>query len=143
MANALLNGSAVKVFNILPPGASINGGASTAAVNLAQFEGATVIVSVGSAPTLSSGGGAFTLMRSATSNGTFQGVADLGPIGTKDQAVVRAIAVATSATWHKVFYTNSSGGAMYASIEIVAHNPRYEPVNQESLVVTQADILRV
>lgn len=142
MANALLNGSVIKIVNALSPVAIAAAGSSNP-VNLAGYEGVMAIATVGSAPTLSSGGALFSILRSATSNGTFNGAASLTAVGTNNQVVARSLAVNTSATWHRLFYNNSNGGSMIVNVELVAFNARYEPVTtQESNVTVLSDVLR-
>ena len=143
MANALINGSVVRIINALS-GVAIAAAGSSNAVDLAGYEGAMLIVSVGSAPTAAGGGLLVSVQRSATSNGTFQPFgASLPALGANAKVATRSFAVNTSATWHKVFYDNGTGGSTISNIEILAHNARYEPVaTQESSVLTYSDILR-
>lgn len=144
MALGLLNGSVLKFVNALSPVAIAAAGSSNS-VNLAGYEGAIVVVSCGSAPSLSSGGLLVTVLRSATSNGTFQGMAgaSIAGIGTNNQTAVRSFAINTSATWHRIFYNNSNGGSTISNIELIAFNTRYEPVQtQETNVTVYSDSLR-
>ena len=141
MANALINGSVVRIINALS-GVAIAAAGSSNAVDLAGYEGAMLIVSVGSAP--ATAGLLVSVQRSATSNGTFQPFgASLPGMLTNNKVATRSFAVNTSATWHKVFYDNSNAGSTISTIELIAFNARYEPVvTQESNVTVYSDVLR-
>ena len=140
--NAPLNGSQIRIINALS-GVAIAAAGSSNAVNLAGYESAMLIVSVGSAPTVACGGMQVSVQRSATSNGTFQPFgASLPGQGTSNRVATRSFAVNTSATWHKVFYDNGTGGSFIGNIELLAHFPRTEPVaTQESNVTVYSDVL--
>lgn len=139
MANALLNGSVIKIVNALS-GVAIAAAGSSNPVDFSGYEGAMVILSTGSAP--SSNGLTVHVQRSATSNGTFQGFGASLPGGNANNAVVtRSFAINTSAVWHRIAYENS-GGSFVGNIEFLLHNPRYEPVTTQSGVTVYSDILR-
>lgn len=140
MANGLINGSVIKIVNALS-GVAIAAAGSSNAVNLAGYEGGMLIVSTGSAPAAT--GAIFQVQRSATSNGVFATICSAQGQATNNTVVTRSFAINTSATWHKVHYTNGAGGSMIVNVEILAHNARYEPVvSQESNVVCLSDVVR-
>jgi hypothetical protein len=134
-----MNGSTVRIINALSPVAIAAAGSSNA-VNLAGYEQAMLILSVGSAPT--GAGFLVSVQRSATSNGTFSPFgASLPGQNTNNKVVTRSFAVNSSATWHKVFYDNSNLGSAIVNVEILAHVARTEPVvSQESNVSVYSDI---
>lgn len=141
MANALLNGSVIKIVNALS-GVAIAAAGSSNAVNYAGYEGAMLIVSTGSAPAAT--GLLVNVERSATSDGTFGRFgASIQAAGTNNTVVTRSFSVNTSATWHKVHYTNGAGGSFIGNIEVLLHNARNEPVvSQSSNVTCLSDVLR-
>lgn len=143
MANALLNGSVIRIINALS-GVAIAAAGSSDPVNLAGYEGVMVVVSTGSAPTVAGGGMLVSVLRSATSNGTFNGFGASFPAqGTNNKVVTRSFAVNSSATWHRVYYNNGTGGSFIGNIELLAFNGRNEPVvTQESNVSCYSDVLR-
>ena len=140
--NAPMNGSTIRIIQALS-GVAIAAAGSSNPVNLAAYEKAMLIVSVGSAPTVAAGGLLVSVLRSGTSNGTFNGFgASLPGQGTNARVATRSFAVNTSAVWHRIFYDNSNGGSTISNVEILAHNPRNEPVvSQESNVLTYSDVL--
>lgn len=143
MALGLINGSVAKVVNALSPVAIAAAGSSNA-VNYAGYDAGLLIATVGSAPTVTSGGALFSVLRGATSNGAFNGFgASLPGMGTNNRVAVRAFRTDTSNTWHKLFYDNSNGGSLIGNVEVVLFNARYEPVqSQESNVTTYSDVVR-
>ena len=141
MANALLNGSVIKIVPGLSP-VAIAAAGSGAAFNAAGFEGGMVIVNAGSTPT--GAGFLVSVLRSGTSNGAYNGFGcSLPGQGTNGKIVTRSFAVNTSAVWHKVFYDNSNLGSAIVGVEVLLHNSRYEPVlSQDSSVTTYSDVVR-
>ena len=138
--NAPMNGSTIRIIQALS-GVAIAAAGSSNAVNLAAYEKAMLILSVGSAPTGT--GMLVSVVRSATSNGTFNGFgASLPGQNANAKVVTRSFAVNTSAVWHRIFYDNGTGGSFIGNIELLAHNPRNEPVTtQESNVTVYSDVL--
>ena len=140
--NAPMNGSTIRIIQALS-GVAIAAAGSSNPVNLAAYEKAMLIVSVGSAPTAAGGGMLVSVQRSGTSNGTFQPFgASIPAQGANAKVATRSFAVSTSAVWHRVFYDNGTGGSFIGNIELLAHNPRSEPVvTQESNVTVYSDVL--
>ena len=141
MANALLNGSVIKIVNALS-GVAIAAAGSSNATDYSGYEGGMLIVSTGSAPTAT--GMLVHVQRSATSNGTFEAFgASIQAAATNNTVVTRSFAINTSAVWHKVYYTNGAGGSFIGNIEVLLHNARLEPVSTQSTNVTVlSDVLR-
>ena len=138
--NAPMNGSTIRIIQALS-GVAIAAAGSSNPVNLAAYEKAMLILSVGSAPT--GAGFLVSVQRSATSNGTFQPFgASLPGQNANAKVTTRSFAINTSAVWHRIFYDNSNLGSAIVNVEILAHNPRYEPVTtQESNVTVYSDVL--
>jgi hypothetical protein len=129
-----LTGSEVKYIQALSPVALAAAG-SSAAIDLSGFGFATLVVNAGSINT----GAEFHVLRSATSNGTFNGFG--ASIGQNAGTVIRARSwVVGSPVWHKLYYTNGTG-SMIAAALIEAQQPRKTPVDQDSKTTVNSTVL--
>ena len=138
MTLGLINGSVVKWVNALS-GVAIAADGSSNPVDLRGFTGGLLVLNTGSAPSLN--GMKAYVMRSATSDGTFQTFASVGGGNANNIHSLRAFAINSSAVWHRVFYQNG-GGSFIGNIAIMAFNGRNQPVpSQESNVSLYSDVL--
>ena len=119
-----LDGSAIQYISAVSP-VNLSVGGSSAPFDLAKFQQGTVLLHCVSAD------GTAHVMRSATSDGTF-GAFGCSVPGDASGLSVRSFGVNTSATWHKIQYSNEDAGSMLTSIIVLAQGARFVPVEQNS-----------
>jgi hypothetical protein len=123
MLGAKLTGSEVKYVLGLSA-VSIGAAGSSAAFDAAGFSFGTILFSSNTA------GGTVNLVRSATSNGTFQGWG-ASITGVASKLAVRSFVLTSPNTWYKLHYDNGAGSMVGCAI--VALQGAYRtPVNQEA-----------
>lgn len=131
-----LTGSEIKYVAALSPVALATAGSGTA-IDLSGFEFGTLLVSLGSAGDAAAN--EFHVLRSATSDGTFNGFgASVGAVPSGSM-VARSFTIG-SQIWHKVYYTNGAG-SMQAAVIIAAQGARATPVNQDSKTTVYSTVL--
>ena len=111
-----LDGSTIKYYTALSPTA-ISAAGSSNPVDLSAATFATLIVDAGS-------GGAATVnvsvLRSGTSNGTFNTNGASVSASILGNKYVRSFVLGSSAVWHRVFYTATGAGSPSMNIIIAA-----------------------
>lgn len=123
MLGAKLTGSEVKYVLGLSA-VAVGSAGSGAAFDAAGFSFGTLLFSSNTA------GGTVSLVRSATSNGTFQGWG-ASITGVASELAVRSFVLTGSNTWYKLHYDNGAGSM--TGCAIVALQGAYRtPVDQES-----------
>jgi hypothetical protein len=123
MLGAKLSGSEVKYVLGLSA-VSIGAAGSGAAFNAAGFTFGTLLFSSNTA------GATMSLLRSATSNGTFQGWG-ASVTGVASKLAVRSFVLTSPNTWYKVHYDNGAGSLVGCGI-VALQGAYVTPVNQES-----------
>ena len=123
MLGAKLTGSEVKYVLGLSA-VSIGAAGSGAAFDGAGFTFGTLLFSSNTA------GGTAQLVRSATSNGTFNGWG-ASLTGVASKLAVRSFVLTGGSPWYKVHYDNVAG-SMVGSIVVALQGAYQTPVNQES-----------
>lgn len=138
----VLNGSQIRIIHSLSAVVMGEAGSSDP-INLGGYQGGMVIAAYTSSASNSAGGTLVSVLRSSTSNGSFNGFgASLPGVGTNNRVQSRSFIVNTSATWHRVFYNNGTGGSFNTTILMLAHLPRSEPVTlQETGVSIFSDVV--
>lgn len=131
-----LTGSEVKYISALSP-IGIGAAGSSNAIDLSGFEFGTMLVAIGSAN--DGQANTFHLLRSATSDGTFNGFgASVGTV-PNGSLVARSFTVG-SQVWHKLYYNNVSG-SMNAAVILEMQGARHTPVDQDSKTTVYSTIL--
>lgn len=122
-----LGTSEIKYYTALSSTA-ISAAGSSNAVDLSKFTHGTLIVSTGS-----TGAATITVdvMRSGTSNGTFQSFGASVSASVLGHLEVRAFTIGTSAVWHKTYRTATGGGSPAMVEVIAAAGARSTPINNE------------
>lgn len=118
--------SAIKYVQCIVP-AAVTAAASSQAVDLSNYTFGTMLVSGGSVA------GAITVevQRSATSNGTFQGTGASVNVNAASTTHVRSFTINSSAVWHRLYYTHTSGSPV-AAMYLIGQGVREAPINQDS-----------
>lgn len=132
-----LDGSAIKYITALSPTA-ISAAASSNPFDLSGHTFATLLVTAGStgAATITAA-----VQRSSASNGTFQ------PFGASISAAVlggthvRSFAVATSAVWHKVYWTATGAGSPVMAAYLIGQGTREVPIDQPTGTTSYGTVL--
>ena len=135
MLGRALTGSEIKYVTALSPGAFGAAGSSDS-VDFSDFEFGTLIVHAGSVNT----GFEAHVLRSGTSNGTFQGIGASIGFNAGGGVGVRSFSMQSSAVHYKVYYTNGTGSAN-VGILLVGQQPRKTPINQDSSTTVYSSIL--
>ena len=135
MLGRALTGSEIKYVSALSPGA-FGAAGSTDPVDLSNFEFGTLLVHAGSINT----GFEAHVLRSGTSNGTFQGIGASIGFNAGGKVGVRSFNAVSSAVWYRVYYTNGTGSAN-AGIALVGQQPRSTPINQDSNTTVLSTVL--
>lgn len=120
--------SAIKYISALSSIALTDGG-STDAVDLSNFTFATLIVNTGSTAL---GATTVDMVRSATSNGTFNGFGASVNVVTSGQLHVRPFVLSSSAFWYSAYYTQLNAASPPISITLAVSGTREAPIDQES-----------
>lgn len=132
-----LNGSSIKYINALSPG-DFNAAASSLPYNMGNYTWGTLVVNAGS---INSGFEAHVL-RSATSNGTFNGFGASIAFDTGSQMGVRSFPMNSSNLFYNVYYTNGTGSAV-VGIDLIAAGAREQPIpNQAASVTVSQDVVQ-
>ena len=128
-----LNGSAIK--HVLGTSAiTLSTAGSTDPVDLSEFsQGLGTLLAIGGSVNGSTWD--VHVMRSGTSNGTFQsfGCSAQVPNGS---LYVRSWVIETSAPWHRLYYTGNGRGAAV----FTAQGARNVPIDQNSTTLTLSDV---
>ena len=123
----ILNGSALLHIKAVSPMHNATAGSSNAS-NFARFTWGTMILNAGSV----SLGVTAHIKRAGTSNGTFGDTgASIGVGAACAGLFVRSFDINSSATWHRVDYSNGTGSANY-SVTLVLGGARIVPVDQDN-----------
>lgn len=123
-----LDSSAIKYITALSPTAATGAG-STNAVDLSKFTFATLVVSTGSTGAANVEAHA---VRSATSNGTFNGFGASINAAIAGQLYARSFVVGGSGGWYKVYYTHLGAGSPVMAMFLAAAGARDVPADQDS-----------
>ncbi|WP_455218605.1 hypothetical protein [Kaarinaea lacus] len=123
-----LDSSAIKYISALSPTA-ISAAGSTNAVDLSNFTFATLLVSAGStaAATIN-----VNVVRSATSNGTFNSFGASVSAAVLGGAHARSFVVGGSTGWHKLYYTATGAGSPVMQMFLIGQGVREVPIDQDS-----------
>jgi hypothetical protein len=123
-----LDTSAVKYVQCLVPAARSTGG-STQAVDYSNFTFGTVLATCGS-----TGAAAITVsvLRSATSNGTFNGIGASLNLSAASKTHVRSFTANSSAVWYKLYLTHVGGGSPIVSAYLIQQGGREAPIDQDT-----------
>src|SRR5258708_7408301 len=137
------NGSNIKVICAVSPNVAALTGLSSNGFDLSGFYGAMLIGTTGSHGSLD--GAIFKVVRSGTSNGTFNpfGMSLSSNQSASGATFVRNFLINTSCVWHKVVYNNGSGSSVPVAFLLAMKGP-YEPIgtqNATPATVVQADVL--
>jgi hypothetical protein len=123
-----LDSSAVLYATALSPALTSSGGSSNP-INLSKFTNGTLILTAGSTAAATI---AAYVLRSGTSDGTFQDFGASVSAAVLGKTHVRTFPINTSAVWHRVFYTHTGAGSPAVNILLAANGTRSVPINQDS-----------
>lgn len=121
-----LDGSTIKYYTALSPTA-ISAAGSTNPIDLSKATFATMIVDTGST---AAGTINVSVLRSGTSNGTFNTNGASVAASVLGNKYVRSFTLNSSAVWHRCYYTATGAGSPSMNITIAAQGQREAPVDQ-------------
>lgn len=121
-----LDTSAIKYVQAIVP-AAISAQASSQAVDFRDFTFGTVLGTVGSA----NGSIAVSVLRSATSNGTFQPIGCSLNFTAASKTQVRSFTANSSAVWYRLWYTHTLGSPIVA-LYLIGQGGRKAPITQDT-----------
>jgi hypothetical protein len=121
-----LDTSAIKYAQCIVP-AAVTAAASSQPVDFSNFTFGTVLATGGSIA------GAITVnvVRSATSNGTFNGIGCSLNLNAASKTQVRSFTANSSAVWYKLYYTHTLGSPVCA-MYLIAQGSRKAPIEQDT-----------
>lgn len=123
-----LDTSAIKYVQGIVP-AAISAAASTQAVDLSNFTFGTVL---GTAGSTGAAAVAVNVLRSATSNGTFQPIGCSITLSIASKTQVRSFTANSSAVWYRLHYTAAGAGSPILALYLIGQGVREAPIDQDS-----------
>lgn len=123
-----LDTSAIKFVQALSPTA-VTSLACSNPIDFSNFTAGTVILNAGSTAAVTV---SLYVLRSATSNGTFQGTGASMAAAVLGKTHVRSFGANSSAVWYQIYRTHVGAGSPVCSITVLCQGAREMPIDQDS-----------